>query len=458
MKRIIVLFFICSFFALANGQTTAYRGGNYTGIYGVFENPASIVSNPRNWDVNLFSIRTTLANDKVSVGLGDLNKDFEEELFEGKGQELSGFVNVEVVGPSFMFKVAPKHAIAFTSRARILGNIGTLDTKLAQAIKDAKNISSLPYTFSCGNQRVALNAWSEIGVSWGGVLWEKENHLLKLGATLKYLRGVGNSFTNFKDLRATLNADMDSNNRELKPYLSDGRGEFLLENSGVDLFDENFEAGDLRSKNGSGVGFDLGVVYEYRNNKVDSTVWCGKCLNKGYKFKIAASLVDLGRIKYDAIAANSYHYKLSIAQSEKFYLENFSGSVKEIEKALEASPYAIKETIDENYSPSLPTTFNLVADYYWGKHFFTEVAARLSLVDESKPENAYLYNSFTFVPRFEGTYWGIALPLNYNEISEFNAGLTLRMGPLMIGSGSAITSLLSEGKQADLFVGIRFGF
>ena len=53
--------------------------------------------------------------------------------------------------------------------------------------------------------------------------------------------------------------------------------------------------------------------------------------------------------------------------------------------------------------------------------------------------------------------FGVFLPINYHEMTDLNAGLAFRLGPLFIGSGSLITALLSSSKQADLYFGFRFG-
>jgi OOP family OmpA-OmpF porin len=51
----------------------------------------------------------------------------------------------------------------------------------------------------------------------------------------------------------------------------------------------------------------------------------------------------------------------------------------------------------------------------------------------------------------------VYLPLNYNSISSFNAGVGLKAGPLYIGSGSIINTLVSDSKQADFYIGLHVG-
>ncbi len=436
-------------------QPSAYKGGNHTGIYGVFSNPANIAANEYKWQFNLLSAGAVVANDNVKVGLGDFG-DLENRLLDGDEKQLSGIVNLDLIGPSFSYQINSKHAIAFTTRVRGFGNIGTLDTKFAEAIT-SDDMQSLVYNLSTGNQKVTVNGWSEIGASWGGVLMNKENHCFKAGVTLKFLRGAGNSFVDVQDLRGVITADINSKGN-VKPYLTDASGSLYLVSSGVDMFNDDISVSDFTKSNGTGVGFDIGFTYEYRETS-DSEKDSFGIKNNQYKFKVGLALLDIGSLSYNSTDGSAYHYTLNIPKGQKLYLRELDGSIKSMQNYLAKSPYAKKKSISESYKPSLPTTLNFMVDYYWGYDFFTEFSGQISLIDKDKKvENAYYYNGFTLTPRYEMESIGIALPINYNSISDLNAGLTLRMGPLMVGSGSIITALLSEHKQADLFIGLRFGF
>ena len=71
--------------------------------------------------------------------------------------------------------------------------------------------------------------------------------------------------------------------------------------------------------------------------------------------------------------------------------------------------------------------------------------------------NAQFYNSVTITPRLEGKGFGLFSPINSNSLTKTNIGAGLRFGPLTVGSGSAISALTGSSKQADLYLGLRFG-
>jgi hypothetical protein len=54
-------------------------------------------------------------------------------------------------------------------------------------------------------------------------------------------------------------------------------------------------------------------------------------------------------------------------------------------------------------------------------------------------------------------HFEVFTPLTQNEISGFNAGVGFRAGGFFIGSGSVITALINDSKEADIYAGFRFG-
>src|SRR6185295_1100786 len=60
-------------------------------------------------------------------------------------------------------------------------------------------------------------------------------------------------------------------------------------------------------------------------------------------------------------------------------------------------------------------------------------------------------------PRWENSLFSVEVPMSYNELTQFNAGLALRAGAFFIGSGSVLSALVHDSRQADLHVGVHFG-
>ncbi|MEJ0101861.1 MAG: thrombospondin type 3 repeat-containing protein [Bacteroidota bacterium] len=110
-----------------------------------------------------------------------------------------------------------------------------------------------------------------------------------------------------------------------------------------------------------------------------------------------------------------------------------------------------------SYKVNLPTNLQVNADYAITKGLYVELAGQVNLAKKDNYYNSFYYNTVVLTPRFEGSHFGVYLPLSYNEVSKFNAGISFRVGPVFFGSGSVFTALFDKSKQADVHFGINFG-
>ncbi|MEJ0102432.1 MAG: hypothetical protein WDO19_07735 [Bacteroidota bacterium] len=67
MKKVITLILFVSVFLKPFAQNyPGYRSGNYTGVNGVFFNPANIADSRYRWDVNLLGAHAGISNNNAS--------------------------------------------------------------------------------------------------------------------------------------------------------------------------------------------------------------------------------------------------------------------------------------------------------------------------------------------------------------------------------------------------------
>ena len=261
-KSLIAIFMLAT--SVAFGQSSSfpgYRSGNYTGVNGVFFNPANIADSRYRWDINLLSVNAGVGNDQASFKLKNITDAFDhpaDKLFGNTDKKVNGAVNVDVLGPSFMFNASPRLSFAITTRARALANVKDVDGQLIRSIDQSLNSSSFPLSISSNSrQKISVNGWTDFGASMGLVLADKGKHFLKGGITLKYLAGAANSFVSINNLNATANKDLAND-----IYFTNTTGAIALGYSGFDM--HNFSASDAFKFNGKGIGGDIGFIYEYR--------------------------------------------------------------------------------------------------------------------------------------------------------------------------------------------------
>jgi hypothetical protein len=454
MAKSFKLLFLCLFvYGVSSAQQDlpGFRTDNYAGVNSVFFNPAAIAGSKYRWDVNVIGVDANVGNNQAKYSLGDLGNAFDgdkvkDQIFGKNAGATSGLASVAIHLPSVMVSVGNKMAFAFTTRARVLGNVTDMDGKLVDKISDETNDPTLPYTInSNSNMRVNVNGWTEFGLSFAREVYATGPHRFKAGATLKYLAGLGNVNVHLSNFKGTIDEDLLAQDA----YLTNTTAKVGLASSGVNIAD--FEASQLTKISGHGVGLDLGVQYEFQPEG-----------EKSYRLKVGVAVLDIGRVKFDKDMQHSAGYNLSVAPEDKFYLSQLSNvSLSDYKSTFDQYPQYFSPDGSGNvrsYTASLPTTMQLTADYHIEQHFYVNANVQIAMSKgESKPYNGQYYSGFSVTPRYESRKFGFYLPLNYNGLTKFNAGLALRAGPVYLGSGSVLTALAGNSKQADVFIGFRFG-
>ena len=464
MRFFFVLSYACMLCTTLTAQDfSGYRTSNRMGVNGVFFNPANIADSHYRWDANLFSFSTQIGNDQASFSLKNLKHSFNgdslgNQLFGSQAGPANGFVSMDFHGPSVMFQAGGKMTVALTTRARIMANAADVDGKLISKItNDFSNDPQLPYSISTDrNMRVTVNGWSEFGASVARVLMDKGPHVLKAGVTFKYLAGAANAYMNVGGFRGTLNADYVAQDA----FLSSTSGRIAAGFGGVRISD--FDAKQLTKMESRGFGGDIGLVYEFRPGFAGSREENNDQDANGYKLRVAVSLLDLGKIRYKKDLQRSGAYTIDITGNERLYLNSLDGLGVDDYKAFFNSRPQLFTPVTGNdqqaYSVALPSSLNMEIDYHVSMGWYVHLGSLVSLMNAgSKLFNSNYYNGITLTPRYEGRRFGAYVPLNYNQLTKFNAGLSLRFGPVFIGSGSVLRALAGHSRQADLHAGVRFG-
>jgi hypothetical protein len=79
MRKRFVLFtavFTCIYFISSAQTYPGYRTSNYTGVDGLFFNPANLADNRFKWDVNLIAINGFVGTNQGGLKFSDITKSF----------------------------------------------------------------------------------------------------------------------------------------------------------------------------------------------------------------------------------------------------------------------------------------------------------------------------------------------------------------------------------------------
>lgn len=437
-KTLLITISLLSFFTSKSQSYFGYLNDNYSGVHSVINNPANIVDSRFNTDINLISGSYLLTNNYYGANLNDATKsgyDFERDATRTPSSSNSFLINGDVLGPSFMFNLKPRHSVAFFTRGRAIGHLTNLDGNLINDFNTRNSNSS--YSIKNQNYSLAANSWSEIGLTYATVLLDKEKHFLKAGLSIKSLRGNYTAYSKVNDFNIDYVAGSNSDNSR---YITSG----TLESGNINSFDGIDSPLKIE---GNGIGADIGFTYEYRPNFKDFT-YLDKDGNKAYYkdknkylYRLGFSITDFGSINYTDAISKTYNANASFTGTQNNN-SNFNSIYRETSSS--------KEIIAK-----LPTALHLNGDWNFHKQFYLNFNTDLSLIKNTATNAAYITNNVGLTPRYEVKWLSVYLPINYLQYSGFQAGFGFRAGPLFIGSGSVISGLIGTTQAVDFHFGLK---
>ena len=441
MKKLILILLLVA--SLSNAQSyLGYLNDNYAGVHGVINNPSSIVDSRFKTDINLFSVSALGGNDYYGVDIFkaiNQNYDLEKDAKFFPSANNNFVANIDVLGPSFMINLAPRHSIAIFTRARGIANVTGISGDYYNVLRDGFNKS---FNITSQNFNIIANTWSEIGLTYATVLLNKEQHFLKAGISLKYLQGYGNTYINASNV--SVNYTRNDSNVPASSIASTGIVTYGgYSNNSINNNNEVFYA-DTKNP-GTGFGADLGFTYEYRPNYANFTA-DDKNLNK-YLLRIGASITDFGSINYKNNNEKIFNVSNLISQAQ-YDAQNGTANVLN----------NLYSKIGENTASkaNLPMAAHANIDWNFFRKFYLNANADFSLITKNALNTNSIQNTFSVTPRYEVKWFSFYLPVSYLQYNGAQAGLGFRIGPLFVGSGSVITNLISkESKGVDLHVGLK---
>ncbi len=203
----------------------------------------------------------------------------------------------------------------------------------------------------------------------------------------------------------------------------------------------------------NGFATDIAVNYRWKDEN-DAT---------SYRLNAGLSIKNIGSMTFKSDNNLNKNYILNVDNLESLDLNQFEDveSFSQLEALLNDpanAAYFQSTTSTADYSVKLPTVINAYADVRLTKKWFVTGSINQKVSDDSENDVITAQNSYTLIPRFTTKWFEAYAPLAANEISGFTSGIGFRLAGFFIGSNSVFTALAESGKQADVYLGVRFGF
>jgi hypothetical protein len=414
---------------------------NFAGVHGLLLNPANAAATRTGFELNLLSVSVAGNSDYGRFAGTQVRDAISEEDYGSviDRRSLSDanrlFAEADVLGPSILIGLGKRSGLAVITRLRSSYATQQLSGGLFEGVYDS--FESLPdFAFSGRDHRSTLHSWGEVMVTFGTTLIDRERFVLKFGASYKALRGLGAVYTYGEQLEGAYSRQEER--VSVTGDLTYGRTpDFYL--NGID--------GETFSNPAGGSGFDAGLVLLWRPDQARDA----RSLNRPYRLKLAASLVDLGRITYDNATETAYTLTGTVAAED---IEDAEGVVEDV--------------LDDNFpgttsrtdvQVSLPTALHLLVDFRMVGPLYAS-ATFSSPIPATKPvAGTQIPTAVTISPRLETKSLSLHLPVTFREGQGAAVGAGVRFGMLTIGSGSLISHVLGGGAQGvDVFTALKLPF
>ncbi|NND62860.1 MAG: hypothetical protein HKN48_06660 [Flavobacteriaceae bacterium] len=424
-KMSYILLMVCAFsFSKNDAQSFhGYGSSKYAGLQNVIFNPALISAVPNDMDIHILSFHSALGTDYTQFT-------FEDGLAFREGLNFRNFKKypkndnqfyriVDVLGPSFLYRLDNQQSFSITSRIRGLYNVNNINGQILEGINE-EFPQEEEFEAEIKDLSIAVHVWGEIGITYG-FSFDEVNYTLTAGTTIKRLEGVGGLFAN---------AEMISGSYNPRGRRITSEGTLTLSNT------ENFDNNDIKLKPAaSGFGVDFGFVLETEYLE----------FLYGKKFKLGVSVHDIGSIKYPNTTSTTY----------------------DLDKRVPVSIFedqSITAALNRNYNKSkefnslkitLPTSLRIFMDLEYTDQFFIGLETSTSLVSKNSPFVNRMFNYYTLNPRFEIKWVSVYSPLTLQQHSGLTWGFGLRLGIIVLGSESLMSNILASSKVTDVYAGIR---
>ncbi len=456
-------------------QAQHYLGvatGNWSGMSSMYLNPANIADNRDGLVIDVFNMNVGVDNSLGKLNLNPGLKRFIDggendinEVFNFTGKKTFSLTAPygEFRGPAVMFSFKHKHSLAVSTRVRGFNQLANFDQSLYRSITDSNYSRNGDLDLTAKNFNWTAQMWAELAVTYGGVIYEKNNNEIKVGATLRYLGGIGYLGLKGSNLDVHYANGSDSfyaHNMDLE-YASNLFSASSALNTGVNasnIFDHIF-----KGKGGNGIGGDIGIVYDRLEDGVtekydmDGKTGLSDYSRNRYKFRVSASVVDLGYIVYPS----KNNFGINVSGDGYIKGADFTKNVKDytdFQNYIHSKGFNADTNRNEN-KVYMPAKIVVGVDYHIKKNFYVNATYFANVNTGNFFGNTY-YNQISVTPRYDTKKYSVALPITYSGLTnQMKLGLGLRYTGFFIGSDDMLTLVSQHQYGVNFYVGgfVPFG-
>lgn len=444
-----------------------YTNSNFAGVNAVILQPGAIADPRSKFDLNIVSANLSFNNNIAALkrdGFYSFNtfnnfkdqfpqwKDFKERgLLENLDNETRHLnASFDVMGPSFSLSISPVDALALTTRFRNMAVINDFEPRLVKlAMEEVEYPPHWQQAIAGDQGSIDILSWTEYGLTYARVINKNGEHFFKAGATVKVLQGLYSAYFYVEDGDFTFtNDDTLSISRSTMRYGHSSSFEL----DGKELYDYRFT--------GFGLGFDLGLVYEWRPDhekyfrRYTEGIFESRELNK-YRLKAGFSVLDIGGIRFEK-DPDSYDFDARVNDWDLTELD--FDDIQSFDDTINGRfPNALADN-ETDYKMSLPLAFSAQVDYRpWMKqNLYLNLTAFVSPTIPDNINKVHQITRLSITPRFEDYWLGFGLPVSYTSYG-WDLGMYAKLGPFYMGGNNFFNNIGAKTLYSStLYFGFKF--
>ena len=502
-KKLLILLLSCFSVGVIAQDFMGYRQSNYSGVTGGDLNPANIADSRFVVDVTLGAASLSAYNNHlyfnphkmpfwwtqsfdttdlaVQQWMDDPNfgtiipaEDARDsinsnagnffEFANPKGQDRRAFFESNIDILNAMVTINQTMAVSFGIKNRTFLNIDHVSPELVTLAQNGLEYPDLwSQNFDDQLVNLSFNSWMEYNLGFGMVVYDEGEHFIKAGTKLKFLQGLGALYLYTDEVRYNvLNDDTLSGisgnfdygySANIDQHWDASSSDFVGDPSFGDIY-------SLQSK--LGFGIDLGGVYEYRPDWKDykydmdgeTNLW-RRDLNK-YLLKFSFAINDIGGMRYTK-SVNSRNFSVDVPATNPsavlslFQFDDTDGleSFNDNVDTLVANGGAEYIEDDGTFYMNLPTHINTAVDWHIARDFYLNLGGQIGFQMNNNAHKVRYPSAVHLTPRYDFAWAGLAVPLSYSGAYGARAGLNLRLGPVIIGTGD-LKWVFAPGKDREI--------
>lgn len=440
---------------------------NYAGVYGISNNPSSMITSKLYMDFNLIGMQGSFNNNYIYINAKDalpflfqkslpvyFTNENEERNFDVYTSNVNkfGFLNTRLEGPGAMI-VDNKHAYGVTTAFRTNSWFSDIPPDIATFLYEAIDYDSIQNIrfqhFDAMN--VGSLAWTEISFSYAYNFHRYRYNSWSAGISLKPLLGQGGIYTTINELDYEVHSDDSASvyNTSFEYGLS----------LPIDYNDNSLQVSPLIK--GFGFATDIGITYQNTKKGHENFYYGHICEApyEAYNYKIGLAIKDLGFINFTKKAINKEYINSSAEWikgegSDILPTSNVNEIVQKVDSYFKDNAEISNE--DESFTIYLAPVVNLNIDVSLYKMIYFNGSVYYSI--KLKGAAIFKPSILALTPRYETARFEVALPISVLawQFLKPRIGLSLRYGNFFVGMNdlSPLTGI-ADLAGIDIYGGIR---